>query len=115
MIECPPGLSICSVNYSVPVTTLNSGNDYLCNVMTEAEYDKKFDSIAGERAKIPAETPDPLITETSYGLTPNGGDYSVAYYFDGDGNPCPKQNAKSVNIVEYSGDGRRINETYLVY
>lgn len=82
--------------------------------MTEAEYDKILDSVAGERVETPAVKPDPRTTETRHGKTPSGGDYSVAYFFDKDGNPCPKAKAKSVNIVEYSQDGRRQNEAYCV-
>ena len=82
--------------------------------MTEAEYDRILDSIAGERAEIPAVNPDPLTTETHYGETPCGGDFSVAYYFDKLGNTCPKSRACSVIIVECSYEGRRLNETYCV-
>ena len=81
-------------------------------VMTESEYDKILDSIAGERAESPAVMPDPRTTETRQGKTPSGGDYSVAYFYDKDGKPCPKAKAKSVNIVEYSQDGERLNEAY---
>ena len=82
--------------------------------MTEAEYDRILDSNAGERAEIPVVNPDPLTTETHYGGTPCGGDFSVAYYFDKLGNTCPKSRACSVNIVECSYEGRRLNETYCV-
>lgn len=36
--------------------------------------------------------------------TPNGGDYSIAYYKDVDGNPTEKSKAVSVEIVEYKGE-----------
>ena len=35
--------------------------------MTEAEYDRILDSIAGERAEIPAVNPYPLTTEPIMG------------------------------------------------
>lgn len=48
--------------------------------MTEAEYDRILDSNARERAEIPVVNPDPLKTETHYGETLSGGDFSVAFY-----------------------------------
>lgn len=34
-------------------------------------------------------------------LTPNGGDYAIAYFFTTDGVPCEKSKAEKVEIVEY--------------
>lgn len=42
--------------------------------------------------------------------TPNGGAYSVVYYYDEEGNPCQKINAKKIQIVEYTKNGERIME-----
>lgn len=61
---------------------------------------------------ITEQKPDPRFTETHYGTTPSGGAYATAYYYDEDGEPCVKEKAKSVNIVEYDSKGHRINETY---
>ena len=80
--------------------------------MTDRQFEKLLDEVAGERAENVTLQPDPRFTETSYGATPNGGSYSVAYYHDKEGNPCPKEKATSVNIVEYTEEGERINETY---
>ena len=55
---------------------------------------------------------DPRYTERHEGATPLGGDYSIAYYYDAERNPCVKAKAKYVNIVVYDKDGRRINEVY---
>ena len=80
--------------------------------MTAKEAERLLDEIAGERAKITEQKPDPRFTETCYGKTPTGGDYSVAYYYDDSGNPCLTQDATAVNITEFTKDGDRINETY---
>lgn len=45
--------------------------------------------------------------------TPNGGSYSIAYFYDGDRNPCEKNKAHIVHIHEYDNDGNIINETFL--
>lgn len=80
--------------------------------MTDAEYDRILDEVAGERVDNLDTTPDPKTTETAVGRTPSGGDYSVAYFYDKDGNPCPKRKAVRMNIVEYTNDGVRVNEAY---
>lgn len=49
------------------------------------------------------------------GPTQSGGAYSTAYYYDADGLPCGKAKAKSVNIIEYSEDGKRVNESYCTF
>lgn len=49
------------------------------------------------------------------GPTPNGGAYSIAYFYDKNRTPCEKEKAKYINIVEYSKDGRRLNEVYGVH
>lgn len=46
------------------------------------------------------------------GVTPNGGAYSVAYYFNKNNEPCPPQKAYRVEIIEYDKDDNRINITY---
>lgn len=80
--------------------------------MTDKEFEKLLDDVAGERAEGVEQKPDPRYTETVFGKTINGGAYSVAYYYDKQGNPCRKGRAASVNIVEYTNDGERLNETY---
>ena len=44
--------------------------------------------------------------------TPNGGDLSIAYFYDKENNPCKREEAAYMNIVEYKNDGTRINESY---
>ncbi len=90
-------------------------NDYICNTMTDKEFEHLINEVAGESAEKVEPKPDPRYTETIQGRTPNGGTYSTAYYYDKDGHPCPKENAKSVHIVEFSEDGERINENYGVF
>ena len=46
------------------------------------------------------------------GVTPNGGAYSVAYYFNRNNEPCLPQKAYRVEIIEYDKDNNRINITY---
>ena len=43
--------------------------------------------------------------------TPNGGDYSVAYYMNDDRNPCEPKYATMCEIVEYKNDGTPIMST----
>ena len=45
------------------------------------------------------------------GATPNGGDYSIAYYYDKKHIPCKKQDAYIKVIVEYTKDDEYINST----
>ena len=82
--------------------------------MTAEEWEKRMkefdDSLTpGSPSEMDA---DPQYTERHDGPTPLGGDYSIAYYYDADHNPCEKAKAKHVNVVIYDKDGRRINEVY---
>jgi hypothetical protein len=45
--------------------------------------------------------------------TPNGGEYSIAYYRAADGSPVAKQSASSIEVVEFDGFDRQIFRTYL--
>ncbi len=80
--------------------------------MTDRELDKLLDEVAGERAENVTLEVDPRFTEKQTGSTPNGGDYCIAYYYDADHNPCIKEEASYVNIVEYTNDGKRVDECY---
>lgn len=80
--------------------------------MTDEEWQKRLDDVAGERAEIVEQEPDPRFTERHDGATPLGGDYSIAYYYDAEHNPCVKAKAKYVNIVIYDKDDKRVNEVY---
>jgi hypothetical protein len=44
--------------------------------------------------------------------TPNGGAYSIAFFYNKNKHPCSKERAVFINIVEYASDGSRINEVY---
>ena len=80
--------------------------------MTDEEFEALTREIAGPRVEFHKPPCDPRYTERHDNPTPSGGDYSIAYYYDENGDPCEKANAEFVNIVEYNkGDGR-INETY---
>lgn len=46
------------------------------------------------------------------GLTPSGGDRTVAFFLDADGNECEPADATRAEIVEYTGDVE-IGRTYL--
>ena len=80
--------------------------------MTDEEWQKRLDEVAGERAEIVEQEPDPRFTEKHNGATPHGGDYSIAYYYDEKHKPCEKAKAKYVNIVIYDKDDKRVNEVY---
>ncbi len=56
--------------------------------------------------------PDTDYTESQIGPTPHGGAYSTAYFYDEDHNPCKREEAWYMNIVEYAIDGERISEVY---
>lgn len=43
--------------------------------------------------------------------TPSGGAYYVAYFFDGNGKPVEKEDAKEFIIQEFDQDGNMILET----
>lgn len=81
------------------------------DAMSDEEWDRLCDEVAGPRADPTEERRDPRFTEMADGPTPSGGAYSVAYYYNDNG-PCVKAEATRVNILEFSSDGRRINETY---
>jgi len=51
-------------------------------------------------------------TEKLIEKTPNGGDYSIAYFFDENNIPTIKEKAVIVRICEYTNDGKRVMETY---
>lgn len=84
--------------------------------MTDDEWQKRLDEVAKEmgwdETKPVFQEPDPRFTERHDGETPLGGDYSIAYYYDKDHNPCTKEEAMYVNIVIYNNDGSRVDETY---
>ena len=79
--------------------------------MTDEEFEALTREIAGEQVQVPEIEFDPRYMEMRDNPTPNGGDYSIAYYYDDDG-PCEKSKANRVNIVEYKKGGIRINEHY---
>ncbi len=45
--------------------------------------------------------------------TPNGGDYSIIYYQDADGNSITKDKAQKAEAVEFNSTGKEIFRTYL--
>lgn len=46
------------------------------------------------------------------GPTPNGGVAFESIFSDRDGNPCSKEDATNVEIVEYDAGGKVIKRTY---
>lgn len=54
------------------------------------------------------------FTEVRIGRTPAGGAYSVAYFYNADFVPCKKRNAVHVSVVEFSGEGDYLDETFAV-
>lgn len=51
--------------------------------------------------------------ERREGKTPNGGVYSIAYFFDEEKKPCPKEDAWFIEIHEYDVNDNIIHRTYL--
>ena len=82
----------------------------------DPEFVRRISNKTLEELTVPAEIvekePDPRYTERQEGSTPLGGDYSIAYFYDKDHNPCEKKDAKYMNIVIYNNDGTRVNEVY---
>ena len=58
------------------------------------------------------EGPERMRQERREGRTPNGGEWSVASYFDAHNQPVAKAEAAKVSIVEYNSDGIPIAETW---
>jgi len=52
-----------------------------------------------------------MATEKIFGKTPNGGDYSEAFYIDDRGNSVEPDKATKIIIHEYTKDGALIRET----
>lgn len=52
-------------------------------------------------------------SERRPGPTPGGGVYSVAYFRDAKGNPCPKDRAAQIEIIEYDENDQDIGRTYM--
>jgi hypothetical protein len=44
--------------------------------------------------------------------TPNGGEYSIAYFVDKNGNPIDKDKAERVEIIEFDANDKQIRRTY---
>lgn len=76
--------------------------------MTFEEFEARIDEQMPNKG-IPEDTE---FSETHKHKTPNGGDYSTAYFYDKDGNPCRKEQAAYMNIIEFTKDGTRVNESY---
>lgn len=51
------------------------------------------------------------MEKTFYGKTPNGGEYTKAFYLDAEGKPTNEENAAKIMIHEYTKDGKLILET----
>lgn len=51
-------------------------------------------------------------SEKVEGRTPGGGDYSIVYFKDKDGNRTSKENAAHYEIQEYTKDGKLVQTTY---
>ena len=80
--------------------------------MTDEEFEALSREIAGPPVEYHEPQYDPRYTERHDNPTPSGGDYSVAFYYDKNGEPCKKEDAVRVNVVEYKKGGIRINEVY---
>lgn len=59
------------------------------------------------KAKFPPEENE--FMEIEWGSTPLGGDLSIGYFYDKDGNHCTRENMAYMNIVIYTKDGQYVN------
>lgn len=57
---------------------------------------------------------EPIYQEKTEGPTPNGGSYSIAYYFNNKMQSIDKEAATRMIIVEYDEKGQRVAETYAI-
>ncbi|MBH8566732.1 hypothetical protein I8748_32050 [Nostoc sp. CENA67] len=55
---------------------------------------------------------DSITQERIDQATPNGGDYSIIYYQDAEGNPTSKDTAKKAEVVEFKSGGKQVFRTY---
>lgn len=60
-----------------------------------------------------ARPPEPETRQRTEGPTPNGGQYAVAYFRDAQGNPCARDQAQGIEVIEYDKDGNAIFRTYM--
>ena len=66
--------------------------------------------VSNQDAMFPPEENEYMKIE--WGETPLGGDLSIAYYYDKDGNHCTRENMAYMNIVIYTKDGEYVNSVY---
>lgn len=74
--------------------------------MTEDEFFRQV-----PRKKLSKPQGAPSYSERAEGPTPNGGAYSMAFYYDDNGNPAPKSEATRCNIIEFDENDNFVNET----
>lgn len=53
------------------------------------------------------------FSERVDGQTPSGGQYSIAYWQDANGEPTLKENAVRAEIVEYLEGGKEVARSYM--
>ena len=99
--------------YNNDISSFNIDNlstEELKDLVIEGSMHKRLMPVYDySKIQVPKDTE---FTETHKGPTPSGGAYSTAYFYDGDGCPCKREEASFMNIVEYSAEGVRINEHY---
>lgn len=79
--------------------------------LTREEEEAMFGGPDPEPSKyIPTE-----FSEKHDGPTPNGGAFSVGYFYDKNHKPCHRENARFINIIEYDENGIYINETAALF
>lgn len=57
--------------------------------------------------------PDHKTRTRTEGPTPNGGSYSIAYFRDAMGSPCPRERAAGIEVIEYDQNGNAVFRTYM--
>jgi hypothetical protein len=80
------------------------------------ELEPQLRQVLGELRIEPRTTslnhPQGETSQRTEGPTPNGGAYAIAYFRDENGDPTTKDQAHSVEIVEYNEKGEAIHSTF---
>lgn len=71
---------------------------------------KSLDELIGPQIERKSPQFDPRFAMRVEGPTPNGGAYSIGFYYDSEGNPCVPEQASTIHIHEYDENDLFINE-----
>lgn len=78
----------------------------------ETQLRQLLDGIHIEPQRTSPDHPQGETSQRTEGPTINGGAYAIAYFRDENGNPTTKDQAHSVEIIEYNKNGKAIYSTF---